>query len=284
MPNERNLSGWLPDRPDHRDRILLPMRGALQVPSAADVSQYCNPPPDQATIGSCVANSSTSALEWLYRKEQKAPVDFSRLYVYYYARQYGGFPTSQDTGCYIRDAIKVLAKQGTCYEQTWPYSINQYKTKPPVNADTEAANHQALYYFRCMDLTAIKTSIGIDGFPVVIGFSVPDSIYSAETESTGIVRYPTSGTRIIGGHAVIAVGYDVNTRLVKFQNSWGTGWGSSGYGFLPFEFFETGLADDFWTVRTVEMIDYPPPPPPPRPRPRPQPRRRVVVRRRRRWR
>lgn len=257
----RNLSGWLPDRPDHRDRILKALPGAT-IPAVADVSQFCNAVPDQANLGSCVGNSSTSALEWLYRKEKKTPVDFSRLYVYYHARKIGGFPVSQDTGCYIRDAIKVLAKQGTCYEPTWPYILNKFSVQPPPIADTEAAKHQALYYFRCVGLNSIKDSIGVSGYPVVGGFSVPSSIYSAETSRTGIIRYPSGTDKIIGGHAVIFVGFNDSTQLLKFQNSWGTGWGANGYGYLDYKFIQNGLADDFWTVRTIEMVDTPPSPPP----------------------
>ena len=279
---ERHLRGWLPDVPDHRD---LPFRLAAPrpAPPTADVGALVNPAPDQSTIGSCVGNSSSSGLEAFYRRAGKGPVDFSRLFVYWHARLLGGFPTSQDTGCYIRDAMKVLAKYGACFEATWPYDISKYTVQPPPAAIAEAEQHQVLYYYRCADLDAIRASIGLDGFPVVGGFSVPDSIYSAETTKTGVVRYPAAGNKILGGHAVLFVGYDDTKRLLKFQNSWGTGWGQGGFGYLPYEFMLNGLADDFWTIRDAEIpAPAPPPPPPPLPPPAPRPTPTPLPRRKRR--
>lgn len=253
VPADNNLRGWLPDVPDHRDvpfRIAVPQA----TPSSADVSSLLNPAPNQINLGSCVANASTSAYEWLFKKEENgASTDFSRLFIYFYARKLGGFPTNQDTGCYIRDAMKALAKFGTCLETTWPYDLPKFKVEPSKVAIEQALNYQALFYYRCTNLNDIKASIGVDGFPVVGGFSVPASIYSASTTKTGIVSYPGPKDKIIGGHAVIFCGFSDKTRLLTFQNSWGTAWGSKGFGFLPYEFIERGLADDFWTIRSIEI-------------------------------
>jgi C1A family cysteine protease len=41
--------------------------------------------------------------------------------------------------------------------------------------------------------------------------------------------------------------------MFTFRNSWGAGWGQGGYGFMPYAYLLDGnLADDFWTVRTIE--------------------------------
>lgn len=281
----RNLRGWLPDVPDHRD-FLFRAAPPAAVPPAADVRALLNPPPDQGNLGSCVGNSVTSDAEWVWKKEVGIPADFSRLFVYYEARKIGGFPTSQDTGCFIRDAIKVLANLGVCLESTMPYDVSKFAVAPSSAALKEASEYQALYYYRCTTLDAIKSSIGVDGYPVVGGFSVPESIYSAATSKTGIVSYPAPDEAMVGGHAVIFVGYDDAKQLLTFQNSWGGSWGDGGYGYLPYAYVTNGLADDFWTLRTLEIPPPPPPPPAPkptpkprRPRPAPKPRRRGPVRR-----
>jgi C1A family cysteine protease len=63
---------------------------------------------------------------------------------------------------------------------------------------------------------------------------------------------PGSQERVLGGHAIVAVGYDDKTRLFKFRNSWGTGWGDKGYGHLPYAYLtDTNLASDFWTIRAI---------------------------------
>jgi C1A family cysteine protease len=52
----------------------------------------------------------------------------------------------------------------------------------------------------------------------------------------------------IGGHAVMAAGYDETAKRFLVRNSWGTKWGMDGYFTIPFKYIET-LAGDFWTIR-----------------------------------
>ena len=65
---------------------------------------------------------------------------------------------------------------------------------------------------------------------------------------TGVVAMPGKGERALGGHAVMAVGYDRSAGRFFVRNSWGGKWGKKGYGTMPFEYLET-LAADFWTIR-----------------------------------
>jgi len=53
---------------------------------------------------------------------------------------------------------------------------------------------------------------------------------------------------MIGGHAVLAVGYNQREKRFLVRNSWGTKWGMHGYFTMLFEYIET-LASDFWTIR-----------------------------------
>jgi len=58
---------------------------------------------------------------------------------------------------------------------------------------------------------------------------------------------------LLGGHAVVAVGYEESQRRFFVRNSWGTSWGRAGYGTMPYEYLlDNGLSDDFWTVKLVE--------------------------------
>ena len=50
----------------------------------------------------------------------------------------------------------------------------------------------------------------------------------------------------------MAVGYDENKQWFLVRNSWGAGWGMSGYFTMPYAYFiQPGLAQDFWTIRLV---------------------------------
>jgi C1A family cysteine protease len=249
----RHLGGWRKDPPDHRDESLV-MSGLLaSAPMSAlvDLSAICSPVEDQGQLGSCVANSSTSAMEALLKKTSRPVVDFSRLFVYYYARKIDGVLPTEDSGCNIRSAMKCLAYFGVSLESLWPYDEERFSLAPSYTAIKDARRHQILKYFRCPNLITAKRSLA-QGFTVVGGFSVPENMMSDECARTGIVKYPEPTEGFTGGHAIHFVGYNDQTQLLKFQNSWGTGWGDRGFGYLPYKFVDEGLSQDFWTIRSEE--------------------------------
>ena len=64
---------------------------------------------------------------------------------------------------------------------------------------------------------------------------------------------PQRGEKVLGGHAVMAVGYEKSSKMMLVRNSWGKDWGLEGYFWLPFGYFtDSNLSDDFWTIRKVE--------------------------------
>jgi C1A family cysteine protease len=64
---------------------------------------------------------------------------------------------------------------------------------------------------------------------------------------------PGPDEEVLGGHAVLAVGYDDSAECFIVRNSWGSGWGKKGYFTMPYSYLlEQNLSDDFWTIRTVE--------------------------------
>ena len=246
----RHLAGWRPDVPDHRDFLLSAPRAAL--PAKADLRPNTPRIEDQGRLGSCVAHGATSAMEYLYIKLRRPQIQLSRLFLYYTARVWiERTPPNEDSGCMIRDAMKALAKHGVCEERLWPYVPARFAMALPGAAIQNAAKHQILSYWRCPNLTAIKQSIAA-GYPVVGGFSVPESIDSEETSRTGVVKFPRPDEGIVGGHCVLLVGYDDSRSLVAFENSWGR-WGDKGFGYLSYDYFTKGLADDCWTIRAEEM-------------------------------
>jgi C1A family cysteine protease len=91
-----------------------------------------------------------------------------------------------------------------------------------------------------------------NGRPIVIGFSVYDSFESQEVAQTGMVPMPGSNESMLGGHAVLLVGYDDPRQLWIVRNSWGESWGDKGYFYMPYQYLtDPGLADDFWVLNTV---------------------------------
>lgn len=248
----RHLSGWKRDLPDHRD-MLFSVSKPMAIPGKASLRSKTPLVEDQGDIGSCTAHAATSAMEYLYKKQGKTSPQLSRLFLYYATRVWTEkIGAADDSGAMIRDVMKTLRRYGTCLETTWPYLTSKFSLAPSPEAKTEALKHQILFYYRCPNLRSAKMTIA-SGYPVVGGFSVPSSMMGPESEKTGIVKYPDNDEDFVGGHAVLFVGYDDTTKMLCFVNSWGSAWGDHGFGYLPYEFVDTGLASDFWTIRSAEL-------------------------------
>jgi C1A family cysteine protease len=177
------------------------------------------------------------------------------LFVYYNERAAMG-TTREDSGAMLRIGIKVLKHQGVCKEVSWPYLIRRFTEKPSRACYREAARHQVTAYQRLSTLAEMKSCLAM-GLPFVFGFAVYESVMSEATRRSGSISMPRRGERMIGGHAVMAVGYDEKRKLFSFRNSWGTDWGKSGYGTLPYAYLETReLSDDFWCIQATESDLY----------------------------
>ena len=160
----------------------------------------------------------------------------------------------EDSGAMIRDGIKSLVKQGCCKEDSWPYNIDLFANKPPAACYTEALNYQALTYRRITSLPDMQKCLA-SGFPFVCGIAVYESFESQAVAKTGIVPYPGRRERMLGGHAIMAVGYDANAQKFIMRNSWGTSWGMDGYFTIDFKYLgNPNLADDFWSINTAEQM------------------------------
>ena len=74
-----------------------------------------------------------------------------------------------------------------------------------------------------------------------------------EVGADGYVVMPKPTERLLGGHAVVAVGYDNATRHFVVRNSWGDAWGDEGYCYFPYEYLiDRDLTADLWVLQTVE--------------------------------
>jgi C1A family cysteine protease len=246
--------GWLPDLPDHRD-FMFGVRHLRRpsVPASVDLRPACPPIEDQGALGSCTSQALVGGLEFLEIKDSVPFKDLSRLFIYYNERAIIG-TVSSDSGATLRDGIKTLVRDGVCSEKRWPYVIKQFKRKPSKACYTEALDHQITSYERIVKLDEMLACLA-DGYPFVFGFSVYESFESAEVAKTGVIVMPGPDERLLGGHAVLAVGYVESARRFIVRNSWGTRWGDGGYFTMPYAYLEDrNLSDDFWTIRRGENI------------------------------
>lgn len=238
--------GWIPDRPDRRDFLYSAIAPRIRLPFRVDLKKGCSVVENQGGLGSCTANALAGNLEFLEKTRSRSYTDLSRLFIYYNERAIEG-TVGYDSGAMLRDGIKALAKYGVCLEKTWPYDITLFTRKPLAACYKEGLKHRILSYHRLQNLPEMLNCLA-EGFPFIFGFTVYESFESPQVSRTGVVSMPGTSERAIGGHAVMAVGYDQGQKRFIVRNSWGDGWGQSGYFTMPYAYLET-LADDFWTIR-----------------------------------
>lgn len=228
MAHRTSRFGWLPDLPDHRDLVYAAPRPLLKkLLTKKDLRNQCPRVYDQGQLGSCTANAIGGGFEFELLKQKAKDFMPSRLFIYYNERVME-HSVGSDNGAMIRDGMKSVNKQGVCPEKEWPYVPSQFAEKPPVSCYTEALRHQVLSYHRVTRTLAQMKGCLADGYSFVFGFTVYDSFESDAVSRTGKANMPKKGEAVVGGHAVMAVGYDEAAKRFIVRNSWGTGWGLKG--------------------------------------------------------
>lgn len=241
--------GWIPDLPDQRD---YPFNlSLLTVPTVVDLRPNCSPVYDQGQLGSCTAQAIAEAMWYDMKKEGKLLFNPSRLFIYYNERVMEN-TVNTDSGASIRDGIKTVNKQGVCDEILWPYDISMYRVPPAKDCYVTALLDTALSYQRVARTMLQMQTCLASGLPFVVGISVYASFESGTVAHTGLVPIPSKREQLLGGHAILIVGYDSAAGVFIFRNSWGATWGDKGYGYLPLSYLlDRTLSSDFWVIRVV---------------------------------
>ena len=92
------------------------------------------------------------------------------------------------------------------------------------------------------------------GRPVVFGFTVYESFESQEVASSGVLPMPDPKENVVGGHAVMLVGYDDAEDRFRVRNSGGYRLGQNGYFQMPYLYVTSpSLASDFWVVQKTSV-------------------------------
>lgn len=272
--------GWLRDLPDFRDYTpqtdevkdmlanstrLKAVTAAKALPPSIDLRQWCSPIEDQGNLGSCTAQAGVGLLEYYQRRAYGKHIDASRLFLYKVTRKL--MMLTGDTGAYLRDTMKAMVLLGVLPEQYYPYNIARFDEEPPPFCYALAQAYQTLRYYRHdppgttpnKTLDSVKEHLAAQ-LPCMFGFTVYSSIPGIGA-GTGDIPFPKAGDRVLGGHAVDAVGYSDtkkignNTGALLIRNSWGTQWGENGYGWLPYAYVRQGLAVDFWSLVEAQFVN-----------------------------
>jgi len=239
---------WKADKLDPRDYKYQVT--AKTSPNIIDLRNYCSPIENQGSLGSCTGQAIAGAIELLNKRSGNYK-DISRLFIYYYERLILG-TVNYDSGAYIRDGIKVTNHYGASLESLWPYDISKFKIEPITEAKNDALNRKVNRYERISDFNGCIDAL-TNGYPIIMGFNVYTSFMSAHVARTGNMPYPnTRRERLLGGHAVLLVGYDKRKKVFIARNSWGANWGHKGYFYMPFNVVtNTSMSSDYWIIKSV---------------------------------
>jgi C1A family cysteine protease len=275
--------GWLRDNPDFRDfhpdsADIRPMLTSIKaaappkaLPGKIDLRAWCSPIEDQGSLGACTAHAGMGLVEYMERRANGNHIDGSRRFLYKVTRNM--LKWTGDTGAWLRTTMGALACFGVPPESFWPYTIAQFDVEPTPFCYAFADDFKALKYYRLDPagtnpvnlLSQIRTNLAA-GVPVMFGFTVYSSY--GQASQTGKLPFPAPKESTVGGHAVDAVGYDDAMKIVNngpngptttgaflIRNSWGTGWGDNGYGWLPYDYVLKGLAVDWWALMSQNYVD-----------------------------
>ena len=279
-------TGWLHPLPDLRDYTeehpeiaamaemlgIRPGEKQKEPPAKEDLRQWCSPVENQGDLGSCTAHAGIGIVEYFQNRSFGKYIDGSRLFLYKTTRNL--MCETGDTGAWLRNVMGALVLCGFPPEKYWPYVINDFDKEPPSFVYAVADNYKTIKYF-CHDplgmnvasdavLANVKKYLAA-GIPSMFGFYGFPSFDQSNVK--GGIPYPCPGEQAQWGHAIVAVGHD-DTKKIKnlkcgrettgallIRNSWGVGWGDQGYGWLPYDYIMSTLAQDFWSVLSMEWVE-----------------------------
>jgi C1A family cysteine protease len=250
MSVKRHALGTIKDKPDTRDYLVTNyITTPVALPTIFSMRGKQTPIKNQGSFGACASFSGCAMKEYYDSIEYGKIIDLSEQWLYGKNKENGGYPGE---GEYPRVVVDTLVKFGVCEEIYQPYE-ERYPAKnaPKPGADTNAAKYKAKEYARVSrDIQAIKTALVQNG-PVFISVKVYESFYN--TGSNGIVPMPKSSEQFLGGHGMVAVGYDDTRRMLEVKNSWGS-FGDKGYLWLSYDFWKT-YSLDAWSI--VDLVELP---------------------------
>ncbi len=203
---------------------------------------------NQRGRGTCVAHASCGCLEAFTH----IPDDLSEQYLHYKFNEFMGRRHDADQGLKTTNAAIYLTRSDgrICEEADWPYTtqntIDQAVRDSVYAPPTNAVNNQD-YGVNSYKIITDKGTTGdsikntrylealvYQGYNVVIGTWVSWD----DKDNNGVLDpvLDSNGNPVgQGGHAMVVVGYNRSNQYFIVKNSWGPGWGHSGYALLHYD-------------------------------------------------
>lgn len=256
MSRSRKLLGGCIPETTPAPAPQLQVLGAAQPPSSVDLRDLCSPVENQLTIGSCTSQAVVAALEYHQRRLYGQHTDLSRLFLHFNARKLAG-NEGKEMGSSLHQCLAAVLAYGVCPEKLWPYTHETRNTQPDQAAYDAARALTALEFGRVDRDRALIPTLAA-GLPVPFFTMMPSAYYDV-ADKTGFAPSVSQEkapppAEPENCHAMLVVGYDLNGKAWIVRNSWGTGWGASGYFLIPFDTMAAyTLPEWFWAIGSIEQ-------------------------------
>ena len=266
------------DRLDLRDRAYRPLLKSLpkSYPDFTDIElivkcyKALDMILDQGKDGACTGYALASVINYLlwrelissnYRSFLENPLEFqiekvSEKMLFNLAKIYDEWDGEDYDGSSCRGAMKGWHKHGVCQENCWEF----YQDEPNMGWEKEAIERPLGSYYRVdkesiSDMQSALCEVGALYVSSVIhdGWWELMDTPNREIESVTVdIPYIPYESFPRGNHAFVIVGYTRYGFIV--QNSWGTGWGNSGFAILSYkDWLEHGM--DVWVAVMGVPVD-----------------------------
>lgn len=271
IANAQRLGANFGDPEEYRDIPLAVQKDRGVLPERIDLSSDFPRPGDQGNQSSCVGWAVAYALKGYLEKKERAWPGNSRTQLFSPAYIYNQINGGVDEGSSIADALDLVLTKGVATLEDFPYTDTNF-TRMPGPELIEDSKEFAIASYRRLDaspdalvsLTSLAKNHLASGFPVLIGMQVGKQFMS---HSGGGIYKATGTGNDEGGHAMCTVGYDDSRQAFKVINSWGTGWGEGGFGWVDYDTFNEKVGRAF-VVQDIVIYEPNTPPsvtPPPAP-------------------
>jgi C1A family cysteine protease len=196
---------------------------------------------DQGQRGTCVAFAVTAAHEVGRAEGIAVSEDLSEEALFWGCKLIDG---NWNSGTSFGSAATAIGATGQPLEAVWPYDPRRavgIRYDPPAKptADWHTSGLEPAH----VDLAEVRAEIDA-GRPVVLGLTVFDTLF--RPTAAGRIDVPPAGSPARGRHAVVAVGHDTDSVLIR--NSWGTTWALGGYGWLSDDYAGRHISEA-WVIQ-----------------------------------
>jgi C1A family cysteine protease len=202
---------------------------------------WVTPIKNQGGCGSCVSFGTSATIETTYkvsRGNAGLADDRSEAQLFYCYGKAAG--RNCGNGWWVPPALDAC-KAGLATEAAFPYTAGDQNCN--VAAGWEGQAITVLQWHQIGSVADMKAWLSSRG-ALAACFTVYDDFFAYKS---GVYHHVS--TKVAGGHCISVVGYDDNQKCWICKNSWGTGWGESG--FFKILYGDCGIDSAMWAVDSM---------------------------------